>query len=385
MNNVSNCLASDVANCSPPSAVSPKSGAEVAMSKEVSANTSQTVDKPRVEPFNVITSAELADVIFTKNECVVDGLIGYGLSLISGDPKIGKSLLVLQLCAAVANGSSFLGLRTICGGVLYLALEDQNQRLQERQDEQELIPSESLAYTTQALRLDTGLCDQIRMYVEEKPETKLVVIDTLELIRPARKKDKPYSNDVEDLYKLKALCKELAINIIVVHHTNKDPNNKNLKRVSGTQGLTGTADTILLLEKYPGKNGRRLLVTEGKDIETHTFELAFDGVTRTYAIDNTIDGYIESQNDKPLPEMLERLCEAVQGGCEFMGTNEELLVWLDAILDVHIDVRTFKRNVRTYNHQLTARGVYVSTPSSIYKHRRTRISDTPPETQDIQK
>ncbi len=64
---------------------------------------------------------------------VVPGYIAEGLTVLAGRPKLGKSWLALDLAVAVATGGAALGsIRVEQGDVLYLALEDNERRLQKR-------------------------------------------------------------------------------------------------------------------------------------------------------------------------------------------------------------------------------------------------------------
>ena len=64
---------------------------------------------------------------------VVPGIIAEGLTLLAGKSKIGKSWLILGTAIAVATGGYALGsIKVDEGDVLYLALEDNERRLQSR-------------------------------------------------------------------------------------------------------------------------------------------------------------------------------------------------------------------------------------------------------------
>ena len=63
----------------------------------------------------------------------VEGFLPSGLTILGGGPKTGKSILALHLGIGVAIGGCVLGkIEVEQGDVLYLALEDNQRRLQER-------------------------------------------------------------------------------------------------------------------------------------------------------------------------------------------------------------------------------------------------------------
>ena len=67
-----------------------------------------------------------------KQEYIIYKMMYPGLYILAGAPKIGKSWLALDLCLSVANGEQFLKHDTNIGQVLYLSLEDNLLRLQNR-------------------------------------------------------------------------------------------------------------------------------------------------------------------------------------------------------------------------------------------------------------
>ena len=79
-----------------------------------------------------ITAGELMDKQFLPKPVIVEGMLPAGTYILAGTPKIGKSFLMTQLCWSVAEGIPFLGLATRKSTVLYLALEDTQERLQSR-------------------------------------------------------------------------------------------------------------------------------------------------------------------------------------------------------------------------------------------------------------
>src|SRR5436190_17685404 len=91
------------------------------------------MNSARIEQFDIVTAAELADMIFPPVSYVVDGYIAEGLTILAGRPKAGKSWLALNFGTAVASGGVALGsVRVEVGDVLYLALEDNRRRLKQR-------------------------------------------------------------------------------------------------------------------------------------------------------------------------------------------------------------------------------------------------------------
>lgn len=74
-----------------------------------------------------------ADTLFYKpfkpSHALVEGIIPRGLTVLAGTSKIGKSWMMLDLAISIASGAPFLGRPVKQAGVLYLCLEDTEQRI----------------------------------------------------------------------------------------------------------------------------------------------------------------------------------------------------------------------------------------------------------------
>lgn len=176
-----------------------------------------------------------------------------GVHILSGDPKIGKSWMVLDMCLAVAKGEKFLGRKTEQGQVVYMALEDTFVSLQSRLYELTDEPSENLNFTLIANLIGSGLEDDLRECKKIFPNLKMVVIDTLQKIRSTT--DAKYGADYQELSVMKGLADSLEIAVILVHHNRKahDSNPNNL--ILGTNGIAGCADGLLVLTRN-GENAK---------------------------------------------------------------------------------------------------------------------------------
>src|SRR5262249_52438464 len=89
------------------------------------------------------------------------------------------------------------------------------------------------------------------------------------------------TEDYESVASLHRLAKDLGIAIVVLHHTRKMEAEDPIDTVSGTLGLTGCADTILVLKR--DSRGTTLYV-RGRDIEEAEHAVAFDKPTCRWSI-----------------------------------------------------------------------------------------------------
>ncbi|MGH1587867.1 AAA family ATPase [Methylobacterium phyllosphaerae] len=225
-------------------------------------------------------AAELRRLTFPPIRYVVPGYIAEGCTLLAGRPKLGKSWMVLESALAVARGGTCLG-SIACeqGDVLYLALEDNRRRLQRRIDKL-LGPFDpewpaALEYATEWPRANEGGVDRIRTWILARANPRLVIVDVLAMFKPVRgSSESLYEADYAAIKGLQALAGEHSVAVVIVHHTRKsgaesDP----FEKVSGTLGLSGAADTTLILDR--DGNGATLY-GRGRDIEEIESAVVFD-------------------------------------------------------------------------------------------------------------
>lgn len=214
----------------------------------------------------------------------VDGLIPEGLTLVVGPPKAGKSWLTLALLLAVASGGIALGAVKAAPArrVLYLALEDGDRRMQDRcralLGDREPIPP-LFHYLT---RIEPGtVLATIAAWMRRNPDTSMIVVDTLgKVMPPAMAGESAYQRDYRVGTALKALADARpGTSVMVLHHDRKASADDFVDSVSGTHGLAGAADTVIVLcRKRQSAEG--LLKVTGRDVPEDSYALTIaDGKT----------------------------------------------------------------------------------------------------------
>lgn len=211
-----------------------------------------------------LSLANLPDVQY-----LVDGILPEGTSILAAPSKLGKSWLVLALGLAVAAGKTFMGRTTTQAGVLYLALEDSERRLQSRMRKilkSGLAPS-NFYFMTAAPTLAGGLLDVIDAQIAQHPDVKLVIIDTLQMVRDApRGKESPYATDYREMRELKNYMDSKGLSVLLVHHTRKMGDSDVYNMLSGTTGIMGAADTIWVVTKERRTAETATLCVTGRDV-----------------------------------------------------------------------------------------------------------------------
>lgn len=213
----------------------------------------------------------------------VPGLIPEGSTLLVGPPKIGKSWFVLSVALAVASGGRALGqLDVDARPVLYLALEDGHRRMQDRCRmllEGDAIPAGFNYMTT----IERGMAlETVRQWLERFGGSEpLVILDTLgKVMPPALMGESAYQRDYRVGSALKKLADEYpGACLLTNHHDRKAGSDDFVDSVSGTHGLAGAADTILVLNRARHESSGLVKVT-GRDVAEGEYTLRFDAGAR---------------------------------------------------------------------------------------------------------
>ncbi len=203
---------------------------------------------------------------------VVDSLLSQGLHILAGSPKVGKSWLALWLSVMVAKGEPVWGMDTRQGTTLYLCLEDSTLRIQNRLFEITEDAPANVHFCTESFILGKGLEEQLQTFLTEHPDTVLVIIDTLQMIRGTNY-DNSYANDYRDLSALKRIADAHGIAILLIHHLRKEYADDVFSRISGTTAISGAVDSSFTLVEEKRGSGRATLHCIGRDIEYREIEL----------------------------------------------------------------------------------------------------------------
>ena len=197
-----------------------------------------------------VSMQDLYETIYSSRPPVIDGLLYAGTYLFVGAPKVGKLFLMAQIGYHVSTGLELWGYPVHQGAVLYLALEDDYRRLQDRLFRMFGTESaDNLYFSIYAKQLGAGLEEQLKWFVQEHLDTRLIIIDTLQKVRESGGDTYSYASDYEVIAKLKAFADEHSICLLLVHHTRKQQAEDKFDMISGTNGLLGAADGAFLLQK----------------------------------------------------------------------------------------------------------------------------------------
>ena len=256
---------------------------------------------------------------------VVDTLISQGLHILAGSPKVGKSWLALWLAVTVAKGETVWGMGVKQGTTLYLCLEDSTLRIQNRLFEITEDAPASVHFSTNSDTLGKGLEEQLRAFLSEHPDTVLVIIDTLQMIRGAGY-DNTYANDYRDLSALKQIADAHGIAILLIHHLRKESADDVFNRISGTTAISGAVDSSFTLVEERRGSGRAKLSCIGRDIEYRELTLERNG-------ENVWELVSDSRTQPELlgDRIIYLLSELMRERTKFIGTPTELSERIDPV------------------------------------------------------
>lgn len=276
---------------------------------------------------HTITMTELYQTAYRSRPPIIDGLLYAGAYILAGAPKIGKSFLMAQIAYHVSIGRKLWDFDVHQGTVLYLALEDDYQRIQSRMFMMYGVnDTPNLHFATVAGRIGNGLDEQLENFVREHSNTKLIIIDTMQKIREVGGEAYSYASDYEIIGRLKQFADKHCICVLTVHHTRKQPAGDAFEMISGTTGLLGCADGSLLMQKKKRTSLEATIDVVGRDQQDQILYLSKDPNTQIWNLDRT-ETELHREPPDPTLEAVARLVTSEQP--EWTGSPSELAEALD--------------------------------------------------------
>ena len=271
---------------------------------------------------HTVTLDELMDNVFEGKSAVIENLLYTGAYILAGAPKIGKSFLVAQIAHHVSTGQDLWGYKVHQGTVLYLALEDDFQRIQSRMFMMYGVDdTPNLHFATAAGKIGNGLDEQLGNFMREHPDTKLIIIDTMQKIRELGGEAYSYASDYDIIGRIKQFADQHCICLLTVHHTRKQRADDSFETISGITGLLGCADGSLLMQKKKRTELDATIKVVGRDQPDQILYLKKDPQTQIWNLER-----MENELYKEPPDpVLEAVAKLVSAECrEWVGSPSEL-------------------------------------------------------------
>jgi hypothetical protein len=231
----------------------------------------------------LMTAAELLALELPPLNPVVADLIVPGLNVFAGPYKLGKSWLALQMGHQVATGGNLFNRPTSQGRVMYYALEDGQRRLQARLNHQGITPLDNLMLGYQLPRMDAGGVDYLAQQLDRYSDTRLVIIDSFARFKPTKHNGNSNAYDVDSQLgdTLQRLALERDVALVLITHLRKMPADDVFDTITGSVGIPGVADALIVLKRKRGEQDGVLHVTS-RDFEEREDALRFDRETGTW-------------------------------------------------------------------------------------------------------
>ncbi len=187
------------------------------------------------------------------------GAVEGSLVLVGGAPGIGKSTLLLQICANICKERR----------VLYVSGEESERQLKLR--------AERLGVTSEELYIlsETRMCEVLAAVETVKPD--ILIADSIQTLYNESNESSPGSvSQVKDCtMSLMTVCKQDGLTVFVVGHINKDG------AIAGPKVLEHMVDCVLLFEGDPHSSYRLLRAVKnrfGSTNEIGVFEMVDSGL-----------------------------------------------------------------------------------------------------------
>lgn len=290
---------------------------------------------------NTISMSELFETVYKSKMPLIEGLLYPGTYLFVGSPKIGKSFLMAQIAYHISMGIPLWNYSVRKGVVLYLALEDDYRRLQERSYRMFGTDStDRLYFSISVAPLGNGLDEQLTGFMQEHPDTILIIVDTLKKIRESSSDRYSYASDYDIITRLKRFADNYSICMLIVHHTRKQYADDIFDMISGTNGLFGAADGAFLLQKEKRTSNSATLYVAGRDQQDQKLYLTRNINKLVWEIEK-VETELWKEPPEPILELVAQFITRERP--DWCGSPTALVAELGA--DVKPNVLTMKLNI----------------------------------------
>lgn len=233
---------------------------------------------------------DLTQDVRPVNWLVEDWFARGDVSLLVGDPGLGKSWLTMALAKAVASGEDWLGLTTGQGTVMYVDEENPEDIVKQRF--QKLGLSGAAAKNIHYLyRPGIWVNKDPDAFLDEALalEPALIVMDSLSRIHS---EDENSANSMAKLFRdgIQPLARETGSSVVVIHHTIKGDTTNSFKRARGSGDISAVVDAAIDVSGWntPG----RFTMTQYKS------RRRLGGDSITVSIVDDPDGFVELVPDE---------------------------------------------------------------------------------------
>lgn len=257
------------------------------------------------------------------------------ISVIDGDPGLGKSLISLDIAACLSTARPMPNSATVdvsepAGSVFLSAEDDPEDTIQPRlalagADLDRVVLLQSVRHEDGLSMPTVADLNAIRLGIKAV-DAKLVVIDPLMAYLPAETNSYRDQDVRRSLAPLAALASEMNVSVLVIRHLNKTSNNNPIYRGGGSIGIIGAARSGLMVAKDPDDESRCILSVAKSNLAKLPASLAYEILSNAAevpwvnwlgATQHTAASLLNDQSDSQ--EERSAVKEAEDFLCEYLG------------------------------------------------------------------
>lgn len=252
---------------------------------------------------------------------IEDLLVGYNVSVVAAEPKLGKTTLCLQIAKAVSTGTPLLSYPASQGEVLYLSYDQSQNQMNTRIHKSGLTQC-NIIFDYKEKGLSNIGVKELNQYIhltkKRHPQLKLVIVDMFKNIRNLTITTE-YSGTVmmDDMQALKKAAQDNKVHIILIHETNvRSSKNANDKLYGGQKIASETNGSLIKLLRESPHSDSAIINVDGRNVGAYEIMVKFDA--------NTMSFHSNEQMEEELDQNIIKIINYVTHKKEFVGTIQEL-------------------------------------------------------------
>jgi hypothetical protein len=229
-----------------------------------------------------LDAAKILRTEYSPTPWIIPDFLPAGLLFLIGKPKVGKSWLGMQIALSVMTGGKMLNRDVEKGRVLYLALEDNERRLQKRMVNQNWPTMDGMVdfmfygdFREQITALNAGGGKRLLRYIEQQ-KYRVVIVDTFSRAIQGDQLDP--AEMTEAVGPLQQYALNQGIGLVMIDHMPKNTGEVNdpIGHIYGSVAKAAVLDTAWALYKEQGKAGAKLAINGRETEEEYLLKLTFE-------------------------------------------------------------------------------------------------------------
>jgi len=251
------------------------------------------------------TTQELYATEFAPLQWIVPDILPEGLAILGGRPKVGKSILALQIAGAVATGGKVLGRTVEQGPVLMICLEDSARRLRERMKAQGWPEDADVTFETAWPLFDEGGIERLGNTLTDK-DYRFAGLDTFSRAAGASLDQDRVGEVTQIMAMIQGIGLETSTSTCLIDHFNKTAADNPIDAILGSTAKAAVPDVILGLYKQRGAATSVLRVV-GRDLEDIELAVTLGGQHLTWQVATDEWGVVTDSVQSEVLDALEGL------------------------------------------------------------------------------